>query len=814
MVYKLSAILSAHSSDVRSVASPTNELVLSASRDTTAIGWLRTPENPSFTKEYVFQPGSRYVNAVAFLPPSPDAPKGCVVTGGQDTIVNVFSLSDQKNFELLGHTENVCVLDTTPSGTIVSGSWDKTARVWKNFQLAYELKGHQQAVWAVLALDEEQCLTGSADNTIKLWQQHKLINTFNGHKQAVRGLARVPDIGFASCSNDSEIHVWTLGGDLVYTLSGHTSFVYSLSVLPNGDIVSGGEDRSVRVWKDGECSQAIIHPAISVWAVSTMPNGDIVSGCSDGIVRVFSADEARWASAEDIKEYDEQVASQTLPKEQVGDLKKNNLPGPDALNNPGSKNGEQKMILDSDGQVWLYTWDGTSWQKVGTVVDAVGSSRKQLYEGKEYDYVFDVDIQDGVPPLKLPFNVTENPYVAAQKFLEKNDLPLTYLDEVVRFIESNTEGVKLGAANEDYVDPFTGASRYRSSGASASNTGSSSSYVDPYTGASRYTAAPAPAPAPSASNTYMDPFTGASRYSGAPAAPAAAPATRVIPSIKYIAFKQVKDVSAVQNKMYELDGVLKQEISTSGLAMYPEDISCVDETFIALSHLTATPPETPPHTLNATHVDAISQILDRWPASQCFPVIDLGRLLTAYSPSLFADDDLRQRFFRSLFKAAEFQTPWETPLPKARDTNILLVLKALANVFQDGYISNPGWLAQIIAVLDHIPYLAIGKTQRGAFATVLFNISCLSLRTPLEQPLRDQHLGLLLKVIQTEPTEAEPTYRSLVGLGNAIHAMKSKGTALTPEQASEIARIVAPASTKFPQDVRIQNVSKELSALL
>ena len=51
-------------------------------------------------------------------------------------------------------------------------------------------------------------------------------------------------------------------------------------------------------------------------------------------------------------------------------------------------------------------WDsvGNQWQKIGEVVDAVGSGRKQLYEGKEYDYVFDVDIQDGVPPLKLPYN--------------------------------------------------------------------------------------------------------------------------------------------------------------------------------------------------------------------------------------------------------------------------------------------------------------------------------------------------------------------------------------------------------------------------
>ena len=116
-----------------------------------------------------------------------------------------------------------------------------------------------------------------------------------------------------------------------------------------------------------------------------------------------------------------------------------------------------------------------SWQKIGDVVDAVGSGRKQLYEGKEYDYVFDVDIQDGVPPLKLPYNAngeysrcsakcflsnshsspSENPYTAAQRFLASHDLPMSYLDQVVQFIEKNTGGVNLTSRTE-YADPFTG----------------------------------------------------------------------------------------------------------------------------------------------------------------------------------------------------------------------------------------------------------------------------------------------------------------------------------------------------------------------
>lgn len=44
-----------------------------------------------------------------------------------------------------------------------------------------------------------------------------------------------------------------------------------------------------------------------------MPNGDIVTGSSDGIVRIFSASEDRWASAEELKQYEDHVASQALP---------------------------------------------------------------------------------------------------------------------------------------------------------------------------------------------------------------------------------------------------------------------------------------------------------------------------------------------------------------------------------------------------------------------------------------------------------------------------------------------------------------------
>ncbi|KAF8163523.1 phospholipase A-2-activating protein [Crassisporium funariophilum] len=815
MPYKLSETLKQHTQDVRALSTPTDNLILSASRDSTAISWQRSPSQSKFTPEVVLRAGSRFVNSVAYIPPTADAPKGYAVTGGQDAVINVFNLEapkDDPDFSLIGHTENICALDITPGGAIISGSWDKTAKVWKGFALVYDLKGHQQSVWAVLGVDEDQFLTGSADKTIKLWQNHKALHTFTGHQDAVRGLALIPDIGFASCSNDSEIRVWTLGGDAVYSLSGHTSFVYSLSVLPNGDIVSAGEDRTVRVWKDGECSQTIVHPAISVWAVSTMPNSDIVSGCSDGVVRVFSASEDRWASVETLKEYDDQVASQALPSQQVGDVKKSDLPGPEALNTPGKKSGEVKMIRNGE-LVEAHQWDSNNhtWQKIGDVVDAVGQGRKQLYQGKEYDYVFDVDSQDGVPPLKLPYNAAENPYGAAQRFLHTNELPLTYVDEIVKFIEKNTAGVNIGTGGEDFVDPFTGT--YRSSAGSNSAQSGPSQYVDPFTGASRYVAAPQGS-APSSGSYGGDPFTGASRYSGAPPAASAPPAAAatILPVPNLVNFKQA-NVTAMQGKLFQFDEALRHEISTSSLAMYPDEINLLDEAFAYLSQVTVSPARPPSNSLTHVHVEAIIQILERWPSSQRFPVIDLSRLLIGFCPDAFSAPDLRDKFSEALFKASEWSTPWTLPLSKARETNMLLLLRTLANAFQEDGITDAGWLARVLETLGQAPYTALTKTQRVALATVLFNASCEGLRYPLELSLRNQLITLIAQILESETADSEAVYRTLVALGNTVFAAKIHETTVSAPQVGEISQCLQSLPTQFPES-RVRNVCVEIGTLL
>lgn len=294
--------------------------------------------------------------------------------------------------------------------------------------------------------------------------------SFDG-RDIVRALAKLPkghNSGgdFVAATNDGVIRIWTLKGEERKELIGHEAFIYSLAVLPSGEIVSSGEDRTVRIWDGPACLQVITLPAISVWSVAACPNGDIITGSSDKMARIFTRDDSRRADETTIAQFDELVQSSTIPQQQLGEINKTDAPGPEFLQQKsGTKEGQHQMIKEDDGSIWLYSWSNSQgWDKVGQVVESSASSTKKVHAGKEYDYVFDIDIEDGKPPLKLPFNVTQNPHEAAMKFLQANELPLTYLEETADFIVTNTRGASLGQPSQPVdtgPDAWGSEARYR-----------------------------------------------------------------------------------------------------------------------------------------------------------------------------------------------------------------------------------------------------------------------------------------------------------------------------------------------------------------
>lgn len=59
---------------------------------------------------------------------------------------------------------------------------------------------------------------------------------------------------------------------------------------------------------------------------------------------------------------------------------------------------------------------------------------KTFYDGTEYDFVLDVDVKDDEPPLRLAFNLEDDPQEVAMAFRGKHALPVSYVDQIREFI--------------------------------------------------------------------------------------------------------------------------------------------------------------------------------------------------------------------------------------------------------------------------------------------------------------------------------------------------------------------------------------------
>uniref|UniRef100_A0A8C5I6L2 Phospholipase A2-activating protein n=1 Tax=Gouania willdenowi TaxID=441366 RepID=A0A8C5I6L2_GOUWI len=739
--YKLRCSIPGHEMDVRGLATavfPEGAFV-SVSRDRTGRVWVpNSSPDKGFTEMHCMSGHSNFVSCVCIIQPNETYPRGLIATGGNDNNICIFTMDQpQPLFTLKGHNNTVCTLSSGKFGTLLSGSWDTTARVWLNEKCMMTLQGHSAAVWAVIILPEQGLmLSGSADKTIKLWKAGRCEKTFTGHEDCVRGLAVISNTEFLSCSNDSSIRRWLVTGECVQVYYSHTNYIYSIDVFPNGqDFISTGEDRTVRIWRNGECVQTIRLPAQSVWCCCILPNGDIAVGASDGIIRVFSEAHDRIASAEDLQTFEDELAKATIdPKTgDLGDIKTEDLPGREHLSEPGNRDGQTRLIKEGQN-VEAYQWSvgDARWVKIG---DVVGGSNQQtskcvMYEGKEYDYVFTIDVNEGGPSMKLPYNISEDPWLTAHNFLQKNDLSPMFLDQVANFIIENTKGHVVGPAQPTGGDPFTGQS--------------DADFFSPPTGSGRYIPGSGPTPGPPGG--VVDPFTGSGAYSSADLRQRAT--NSYFPKTDGVMFEQA-NASQIIAKLKELNAAAPQEQKLSEDVL--ESLSRLLSTVCAPG---ATEP--PPN---------IQQINSLWKASHLpedivFPVLDIMRLAVRHpqvNETLCGEAEGVQlcNHLLSLMR------------PEGRAANQMLALRTLCNCFS-GRQGRSLLLAQRETVLSRAADLAAvcNKNIHIALATLVLNYAgCLHGQPDLEA--KAQCLSVASRALETVQ-DKEAVFRLLVALGTTV----------------------------------------------
>ena len=262
------------------------------------------------------------------------------------------------------------------------------------------------------ALTDSEFLSGGADGTIRHWcSDHSCSNILQAHSDSVRSLCYIPNLGILSASHDNTAKLWSTQYRLERTFLGHTSLIYSIHFFHNSErncfVVTSSEDRSCKIWNiHGECIQTIVHPGC-VWSI-LMKGTSLLTACSDGVVRKFILNESLHGprTIEVFTRLEEKENSQIKMNLAVRDSK--------VLSEPGSFEGQVQVCTDESGKSKAYIWKIASqqWELLGKVIT---ESPKNVRNLERTDYVFDIDVQDGVPPLKLTFCSGQDPASVAEE---------------------------------------------------------------------------------------------------------------------------------------------------------------------------------------------------------------------------------------------------------------------------------------------------------------------------------------------------------------------------------------------------------------
>ncbi|GMH36635.1 hypothetical protein BSKO_04508 [Bryopsis sp. KO-2023] len=148
--------------------------------------------------------------------------EGQIAVGGRSGYLAIISIDDQRPKTILhGHENRItCLAVEQEEKVLISGSWDKTVRVWDLTKDAciHVLRGHNDAVES-LGVGGDTVISGSYDSSLCLWslKSGACLSKLFPHAWCNLAIGSC-NSHFFSGSYSREIKIWDSGGSFLRTL--------------------------------------------------------------------------------------------------------------------------------------------------------------------------------------------------------------------------------------------------------------------------------------------------------------------------------------------------------------------------------------------------------------------------------------------------------------------------------------------------------------------------------------------------------------------------------------------------------------------
>lgn len=449
----LSSVTMASNADLRSIVCKImingDESVACGDRNSQLSIWKYAAPN-NLVPVRSFRAHDGVVSSGSFVPKSQWFPDGAFVTGSHDKTAKVWPLSlftdisaSPVPLAVLKHEQQICFVTATDDGAIITSGWDSTCKVWTSPNNPLVMRHEDLAIWSASAIPEGYVTLG-ADKTIRVWTKtgQPAAKIQEAHSDVPRACKYIPSRNIlVTVGNDSVLKEWQVNGlQLVQSLAITVSdnYLYSLACVSDSLFAVGSEDRcAYLVSSETGAVVELMANLDSVWAVDVMSNGDVATASADGVVRVFTQVEDRRASEVIQEAYITGLSALTFTNPALQEILLGDLPPKDSLDREMQSPGRAVLVRDGEDKI-VFAWSNGygRWLEIGKVTATKGAQREKVYDenGKEWDFCITVNLEDG-RNLPLYLNYDTNQYCAARDFLVKHHLQMYYLDQIAHFIE-------------------------------------------------------------------------------------------------------------------------------------------------------------------------------------------------------------------------------------------------------------------------------------------------------------------------------------------------------------------------------------------
>ncbi|WP_292799793.1 WD40 repeat domain-containing protein [Nostoc sp. NMS7] len=216
----------------------------------------------------------------------------------------------QEHNRLEGHTDSVSSVSVSPTeNLIVSGSHDKTVKLWKLDGTLVKTMRHDAAVYSVnFSPDGQYIVSGGGDKKVKLWTKDGTFLDSVTEEKNIYFVNFSPDNKIISTGEDSTVRLWEYNSSKIIqkpykTILGNGKYrVWSAEFSHNNsckNIVTAGDDGNIRIFTKDSTSVVTLrgHIAAATYASFGLNNKTVISSSYDSTIRMWQEnDNKTWSN--------------------------------------------------------------------------------------------------------------------------------------------------------------------------------------------------------------------------------------------------------------------------------------------------------------------------------------------------------------------------------------------------------------------------------------------------------------------------------------------------------------------------------------